>query len=271
MTKPKAKQAAKPKSPPKPKAAPFKPGDLSIPEDGSIPPFLLVENRIPLTRAQKAALEKRLQKAATAEKADPRMPKGISPEEWKEVKAKLAAMAKAEQEQFTKMNAPIEPPPEPKREKKVTAQERIAAIATAPPILKKPPQEGSRKRKVYEALIKGGPDAAMKAASKLDLKEGTVRSWFGAWTRQAESEQATAPVPKPKGRKGAPAPVEPVIDRHPRKDGKRRVYLLSTGTHAQGTVMQEGLEQSIVRWDNGNEDIVINKWVADLPTNGARR
>src|ERR1700730_12945265 len=41
--------------------------------------------------------------------------------------------------------------------------------------------EGSRKGKVHELFDKQGPEAAWTLGLKLKLKEGTPRSWFGAW------------------------------------------------------------------------------------------
>jgi len=42
---------------------------------------------------------------------------------------------------------------------------------------------GSRKVKVHELDDKQGADAAWTLGIQLGLKEGTLRSWFGAWKR----------------------------------------------------------------------------------------
>lgn len=266
---PAKKPAGKPKTEAPTKRAPrakaTKAVSLELPEDGSIPEFLLVKNRKPLTPEQQAAFDARARSAPTTTQFDTRKPKGLSEEKWAEIQTEQA------EERKGKAHARDARMHERKRQREAAAAERLeqrAALAeTGPQRLKKPPQEGSRKRVVYEALLKGGEEAALKKAATLDLKEGTARSWFGAWARQAAAERATAAPAVKAGpaRKGQSALTEEVVDHRPRTDGKRRVYLVDTGPHAQGTVTQEGPEQSIVRWDNGNEVTVINRWIADLP------
>lgn len=55
------------------------------------------------------------------------------------------------------------------------------------------------------------------------------------------------------------------LDRHPRSGSKRRVCL-GGDPELQGTVVSEGPEQSVVRWDNGNETAVVNSWIAPIPS-----
>jgi hypothetical protein len=266
------KPAAEPKPGPSVKRAPrerAKATSLELPEDGSIPDFLLVKNRKPLTPEQQAAFDARTRAAMNDDtRFDTRKPKGLSEEKWAEIQTEQA------EERKGKAYARLARMHERKRQREAAAAERLeqrAAIAeTGPQRLKKPPQEGSRKRMVYEALLKGGEAAALKKAATLDLKEGTARSWFGAWARQAAAERATA-APAAKTHKSPTAPTNGIVDRHPRTDGKRRVYLIDIGPDAQGTVTEEGPEQSVVRWDNGNEVTVINRWIADLPKSQQER
>ena len=46
-------------------------------------------------------------------------------------------------------------------------------------------KDGSRKRKVRALFDKQGPEAAWVLGLKLKLKQGTLRTWLGAWSREA--------------------------------------------------------------------------------------
>mgnify|MGYP001570707100 CR=1 FL=1 len=58
-------------------------------------------------------------------------------------------------------------------------------------------------------------------------------------------------------------PATTLLDWRPRSDSKRRVCLYAD-LDKQGTVMSEGPEQSVVKWDNGNESVVVNDWVGPI-------
>jgi len=51
---------------------------------------------------------------------------------------------------------------------------------------------GSRKAKVHALHDKEGPEAAFTLGRKLQLKEGTLHSWFGMWRRQAAKAKSPA-------------------------------------------------------------------------------
>jgi Superinfection exclusion gene product 17 len=57
---------------------------------------------------------------------------------------------------------------------------------------------------VYVAFHSDGLEAAMKVAEKLELKEGTVRSWAGQWAKSGGS--TTPPPPTLKSTKPASTP-----------------------------------------------------------------
>jgi hypothetical protein len=67
--------------------------------------------------------------------------------------------------------------------------------------------EGSRKGKVHELFDKQGDQAAWVLGQKLGLKQGTLRSWFGQWRREAEAANSKA---KGKGEKSKTARAEAV-------------------------------------------------------------
>ncbi len=46
-------------------------------------------------------------------------------------------------------------------------------------------KEGSRKAKVHDLFDRQGQDAAWTLGLKLKLAQGTLRSWFGTWRREA--------------------------------------------------------------------------------------
>jgi len=69
-------------------------------------------------------------------------------------------------------------------------------------------EAGSRKGRVHELFDKSGPDAAWTLGKKLKLKEGTLRSWFGAWRR--EDSSAKAKKAKPAKAKEAKKPTPPL-------------------------------------------------------------
>jgi hypothetical protein len=59
-------------------------------------------------------------------------------------------------------------------------------------------KEGSRKGKVHELYDKQGREAAWTLGLKLKLKQGTLRSWFGAWGKadgKAKPKAKTAKKP----------------------------------------------------------------------------
>jgi hypothetical protein len=67
-------------------------------------------------------------------------------------------------------------------------------------------KEGSRKGKVHELFDEQGAEAAWVLGLKLQLKAGTLRSWFAAWKRlqskskgEVSTNSGTPPAIKPDG------------------------------------------------------------------------
>lgn len=65
-------------------------------------------------------------------------------------------------------------------------------------------KEGSRKGTIHELFDKEGQDVAWTRGLKVELKQGTLRSWFAAWKRvqsksknKSETNSSTAPAVKP--------------------------------------------------------------------------
>lgn len=229
---------------------------LVIPDTLEIPDFLLVGKRKPLTRAQQARVDAMFQNPTHADDS-----RGVTPGVRAGLKAQKAAK-KAEQAAAREAEMSARRAAQEAATK--ASRPRVKLEDEPQPELRKPPKPGSRKRQVYDALVKSGRPAAIKLAKKLELSEGTAKSWFGAWARQAQAEEHNAPPTRAKkAGKSAPAAMRP--DARPRKDGKRRVYLISDPAGNYGTVISAGSEQSEVRWDNGNVNTVINSWVADVP------
>jgi len=76
---------------------------------------------------------------------------------------------------------------------------------------------GSRKGEVHRVFDAKGADAATELGLKLKLKPGTLRSWFGTWSRgkaaaKAKSAKKTAPK---KGSAPAKKSVSPMRRRAP--------------------------------------------------------
>lgn len=70
----------------------------------------------------------------------------------------------------------------------------------------KAPRPGSRKAQVFDALQQHGPDAAVKLGLELDLADGTVRSWLGAWGKALNIDATvTGAIPRTTKARVAPA------------------------------------------------------------------
>jgi len=46
-------------------------------------------------------------------------------------------------------------------------------------------KSGSRKQKVYALFVEKGADYAFTLGRKLQLKDGTLRTWFATWERES--------------------------------------------------------------------------------------
>ena len=57
---------------------------------------------------------------------------------------------------------------------------------------------GSRKGEVHECYDKKGADAALALGRNLKLKELTVKSWMGAWKRDAKPAPKATKAQKPR-------------------------------------------------------------------------
>jgi hypothetical protein len=66
-------------------------------------------------------------------------------------------------------------------------------------------KSGSRKGVIHELFDREGAEVAWTRGIKLKLKEGTLRSWFGAWNRSAPTAAAKA---QPKSTKKSKAAAE---------------------------------------------------------------
>ena len=68
--------------------------------------------------------------------------------------------------------------------------------------------EGSRKSKIHEAYDKHNAETAWTLGRKLKLKEGTLRTWFGAWKRTDDKSKKGKAKPARKSKNViAPAAV----------------------------------------------------------------
>jgi hypothetical protein len=71
--------------------------------------------------------------------------------------------------------------------------------------------EGSRKGKVHELFDRQGAEAAWTlGTTKLKLKPGTLRSWFGQWGRADAQAAKPKAKPAPKSKLAKAIPVESV-------------------------------------------------------------
>jgi hypothetical protein len=72
--------------------------------------------------------------------------------------------------------------------------------------------EGSRKGKVHELFDQQGAEAAWTlGTSKLKLKPGTLRSWFGQW-RAASVKSKPKAKPAPRSKPAKAVPVEAKVN-----------------------------------------------------------
>lgn len=117
---------------------------------------------------------------------------------------------------------------------------------------------GSRKATVRRTYGEEGFDAATKIGAELGLAVGTIRSWVGGW-KKVSTPPATM---KPKGVTGGSK--DQPVDKLGKvlHTNKRRIHY-TTHKDYKGTVIETGPEQSIVRWDNGNQVVVSNDWIED--------
>jgi hypothetical protein len=74
---------------------------------------------------------------------------------------------------------------------------------------------GSRKGVIHQLWDTEGPETAWTRGIKLGLAEGTLRNWFGYWTRQSGKKPPAMPKSKPVKAKAdgkdnaAPAALDP--------------------------------------------------------------
>jgi transposase-like protein len=67
------------------------------------------------------------------------------------------------------------------------------------------PRDGSRKAQIFDAFMgKGGLKEAQKLATKLDIKDSTLRSWVALWDRGKGEEITSAPVKRERMEQEAP-------------------------------------------------------------------
>ena len=99
---------------------------------------------------------------------------------------------------------------------------------------------GSRKASIRQALDEQGEEAATKLGAELGLSPATVRGWVRTW--QKGSDPATAKVTA-------------------EKNGERTWVHWKCDPEAKGYIVKAGDEQSVVKWRNGNETVVVNSWI----------
>jgi hypothetical protein len=104
------------------------------------------------------------------------------------------------------------------------------------------PKDGSRKASVYDAFHSGGYDEALRTAERLEIKEGTVRSWAGTWAKESGQKLPT------RGSKVPATQEVPAPKRKAKHPGKTRVYF-NTDSTLVGTLLQQGPQQSVISWD----------------------
>lgn len=163
---------------------------LMFPEDGSIPEFLLVKNRRPLTPEQQARLNSVMMPISQSGRVDWNKPKGMSVEEWEGIQAPLR---EAEEQR--------------KRDRLTALHDREAKTPKTP---RAPGYKGhiagSRKARVHECRDAEGDARAIALAKELGLKEGTAHAWLMAWAkvegRPRPEKLNGAKKSKPSGKKG---------------------------------------------------------------------
>lgn len=135
--------------------------------------FLRVENRVPLTPEQRARLDERMRRVndGDAARVDYRKPKGMSWEEWDRIEAdRAAAKRAASYERIEELRGRgVIPPAKPRPERGGPGYKGHIA--------------GSRKALVHEKYDQDGADAARALGAELGLKDGTVKSWIGGWSK----------------------------------------------------------------------------------------
>lgn len=107
------------------------------------------------------------------------------------------------------------------------------------------PRAGSRKAVVYTAFQSGGINAAQLEGAKLGLKEGTVRSWCGAWAKGGVTAG-----------KQSPARAGLTI-------GTNQGYLKGDPDKELFTITARGEQQSEVRWASGVRQALTNASIVE--------
>jgi hypothetical protein len=90
-------------------------------------------------------------------------------------------------------------------------------------------RKGSKKAQLHAAYSAGGEAAAITLGTTLGVKAGRVKRWIRQWS-------------------------SPTVSRTPRKATVRM------GT-MRGRVIEAGPQQSLVRWEDGHEQHVVNSWI----------
>jgi hypothetical protein len=111
-------------------------------------------------------------------------------------------------------------------------------------------RSGSRKAVIRRTLDERGEEAAIAQGAELKLAPATVRGWIATWKRGGAPTKSDEAPTRPR----ASAKVDPNATR----------ICLKGEPDMKGRLITQGDEQSVVRWDNGNENVVVNEWIEKI-------
>ena len=157
---------------------------MSAEIDITIPEFLLVKNRRPLSKKRRAAVDAWLARgvAPRGERTDYRKPKGTSWEEWDAIQAQITQLVE---------------------ERKQTALAKLRVRTEALPKAPKIPgyaghQAGSRLEKLHRCYDNDGFAAAVVYGRELGLNETTTKiqtkKWGAVWPKGKGTKKKKTPV-----------------------------------------------------------------------------
>jgi len=113
-----------------------------------------------------------------------------------------------------------------------------------------------------------GRDDALQFGLAIGVPNSKLQRWFNEWASKGTSpspdntapppQPNKAPVATPTTREAIVAPVRRLPKRHKHANLPR--VFLNGSPHLRGVILCRGEQQSEVKWDNGNVDIVGNDW-----------
>lgn len=120
-----------------------------------------------------------------------------------------------------------------------------------------PEKPDSKRGRVRTHFREHGEEAALAFGQEQGIKPARLKRWFKMWADKPATPARGEPPIKVKAGSKVYA-------------GKARIYLFDD-TDKQGTLIDQGPQQSVIRWDNGNEQIVANDWFSPLPPEKDRK